>query len=265
MNHGPRRWRTPEAPWARRRRTLAWVALALLVVSLLGSWGIDLARVLRGGASAWDLLGDAARPTVAGRGRDILEGFAQSAAMAWLATWIGGTVGVVAGFASAANISPSALRWLARGLVVAGRAMHEMILAIFFVALLGFGPLAGTATLALASAAFVGKLLSEAIEEVDPALIEASAALGHGFWARVVGVVLPAVAPRVAGLLLYRLDINLRESAIVGLVGAGGIGAVLTTALARYEWGVVSAILGLLIVLVLALEALASRVRSRWL
>ena len=115
----------------------------------------------------------------------------------------------------------------------------------------------------MASVGFLGKLLAEAVEEIDPAPLEALTTAGAGWPSRVVFGVLPQVMPRILGLTLYRLDINFRESAIIGIVGAGGIGATLITAFARYEFESVSAILILIIAVLFMAELLSGRLRRR--
>jgi phosphonate transport system permease protein len=127
----------------------------------------------------------------------------------------------------------------------------------------GFGPFAGVVTLVVGSVGFLGKLLAEAVEEVDPAPLEALSSAGAPWASRVAYGVLPQIMPRVMGLALYRLDINFRESAVIGLVGAGGIGATLTTAFGRYEFESVSSILILIIAMVVAAEVVSSRLRQR--
>ena len=155
-------------------------------------------------------------------------------------------------------------RWTAaRGVLAVSRAFHEILVAILFVAMFGFGPFAGVVTLVVGSVGFLGKLLAEAVEEVDPAPLEALTAAGASWGSRVVFGVLPQVMPRVLGLALYRLDINFRESAVIGLVGAGGIGATLTTAFSRYEFESVSAILILIIGMVFGAEVVSGRLRQR--
>jgi len=136
-------------------------------------------------------------------------------------------------------------------------------LAIFFVKLFGFGPFAGLVTLSLATIGFYGKLLAEDIEDIDPASTEAVRATGAGWLQWINYGVQPQVMPRMIGLALYRLDINFRESAVVGIVGAGGIGATLDTAFNRYEFDSAAAILLIIIGIVMLAEYSSGYVR-RW-
>jgi len=143
------------------------------------------------------------------------------------------------------------------------RSLQEIIIAILFVAMFGFGPFAGFLTLSFATIGFLAKLLAEAIEDIDESQAEAVRATGAS-WPQLVNyAVQPQVMPRLVGLCLYRLDINFRESAVIGIVGAGGIGATLNTAIDRYEFDSAGAILLIIIVIVMAAEYLSGHVR-RW-
>ena len=143
---------------------------------------------------------------------------------------------------------PIPWRWLALGVLV----------AIF-----GFGPLAGFLTLSFATIGFLSKLLAEDIESMDKVQAEAIRASGARWTQWINYGVQPQVMPRLIGLSMYRIDINFRESAILGLVGAGGIGATLNTAFDRYEYDTAAAILIMIIVIVMALEYLSGVIRAR--
>jgi phosphonate transport system permease protein len=127
----------------------------------------------------------------------------------------------------------------------------------------GFGPLAGVLTLAFATIGFLSKLLAEDIEDTDPAQIEAIRATGAS-WPQLLSYgIQPQVMPRLIGLSLYRFDINFRESAVIGIVGAGGIGATLNTAFERYEYDTAAAILVSIIAIVMAAEYVSGIVRRK--
>ncbi|MDX1568671.1 MAG: phosphonate ABC transporter, permease protein PhnE [Longimicrobiales bacterium] len=256
-----RSWRPPpriDSPVA-RRLLLAGIAvyagIALLTVD------VDLARIAEGLARAGEFFGGLVRPDFTTRWTDIRGGLVESLAMTLAATVVGLLLSIPVGLGAARNLVPAPVYGVCRAILALFRAFHEIILAILFVAMFGFGPFAGVTTLVVATVGFLGKLLAEAVEEMDPRPVEALTTAGATWPSRVVFGVLPQVMPRVLGLALYRLDINFRESAIIGLVGAGGIGATLTTAFSRYEFESVSAILILIIVLVFAAEVISSRLR----
>jgi phosphonate transport system permease protein len=137
-----------------------------------------------------------------------------------------------------------------------------VIIAIFFVAMFGFGPFAGFLTLTFATIGFIAKLLADDIEEIDEAQAEAVRSTGASWWQLINYAVQPQVMPRLIGLSLYRLDINFRESAVIGIVGAGGIGATLNTAIDRYEYDSAGAILLIIIAIVMVAEYSSSYLRK---
>lgn len=155
------------------------------------------------------------------------------------------------------------LNWFAKLILVSSRSVNSLVWALLFVAVFGPGPLAGTVCIGFRSVGFVGKLFAEALEESDPGPIEALTAAGaswpsiflKGFW--------PQVAPAFWGIFLFRWDINVRESAVIGLVGAGGIGMVLDTALNLFFWDRVSVILLSIFVVVILAELLVTNIRKR--
>jgi len=127
----------------------------------------------------------------------------------------------------------------------------------------GFGPFAGFLTLSFATIGFMSKLLAEDIEDIDESQTEAIRSTGASWFQLINYAVQPQVMPRLIGLSLYRLDINFRESAVIGIVGAGGIGATLNTAIDRYEFDSAGAILLIIIFIVMITEYSSGYVR-RW-
>jgi phosphonate transport system permease protein len=180
----------------------------------------------------------------------LTNGMIESVQMALAATFGGLILSVPLGIAAARNLSPRPVYLAARGFIVVGRTLHEVIIAIFFVKLFGFGPVAGLLTLAFASAIFLGKMLAEDIENVRMGAVEAVRASGAGFGQTVVYAVVPQVLPRAVGVLIYRLDANVRHSTVIGIVGAGGIGQTLSASVSRYDYDFALAILLSIIALV---------------
>src|SRR5262249_4108438 len=183
--------------------------------------------------------------------------------MTVVATVIGIAISVPVGIGAAKNIAPAPIYYVCRGFLAVSRSFQEIILAIFFVKLFGFGPFAGVVTLAFATIGFYGKLLAEDIEDMDPSQAWVVRATGPGWPQWITYGVQPQVMPRMIGLGLYRFDINFRESAVVGIVGAGGIGATLDTAFDRYEFASAAAILLIIIGIVMLVEYSSGYIR-RW-
>jgi phosphonate transport system permease protein len=165
---------------------------------------------------------------------------------------------------AARNITASrTLNLFATFILVASRSVNSLIWALLFVAIFGPGALAGVLAIAFRSIGFVGKLLAEAIEEARPGPIEALTATGapwrslllKGFW--------PQVEPSFWAIALFRWDINVRESAVLGLVGAGGIGVALDAAMNNLYWDQVGLILLVIFIVVIVTEIVTSSIRSR--
>jgi phosphonate transport system permease protein len=246
------------------RRWATVGVIALYFVMALASVELDWARIGEGIGRGARLVEAFLHPDFSKRGSEILDGILESLAITAVATVAGVVLSVPVGFGAAANLSPKPLYLMCRGLVTVGRSFHEILVAIFFVVMVGFGPLAGVLTLAFASVGFLGKLLAEEIEAVDPCQIEAIRAAGASWPKVVVYAVVPQVFPRMIGLSVYRLDINFRESSVIGVVGAGGIGATLNTAFSRYEFDTAAAVLLLIIGIVMVGEIASGRLRRRF-
>lgn len=155
------------------------------------------------------------------------------------------------------------LNALATFILVSSRTVNSLVWALLFVAIFGPGTLAGTVTIAVRSIGFVGKLFGEALEEANHGPIEALQAAGapwvsvflKGYW--------PQVSPAFWGIALFRWDINVRESSVIGLVGAGGIGIALDESLNLFHWDRVSLILLCIFAVVIAAEILVTQIRKR--
>jgi phosphonate transport system permease protein len=192
----------------------------------------------------------------------LTTGFIESMQIAVLATFFGVLVSLPIAILGARNLMPSWATWPARFIVTLCRAFNPVIVAIVFIKAVGFGALAGVLALILASIGFVGKLFMEAIEEISMKQIEAVRATGAPFASVVAFGVLPQVMGRLVGFCTYQLDANLRNSTMVGIVGAGGIGGTLFAAFQRFEYDFVLAILITIIAVVLLGELMANYVKS---
>jgi phosphonate transport system permease protein len=185
-------------------------------------------------------------------------------AIALLGTLLGLLLAVPFGFMAARNIVPlAALNWLARLVLVATRSISTLLWALFFVAVFGPGALAGMCAIAFRSIGFVGKLLSEALEEAQRGPIEALTAAGAGFGSRVLYGYWPQIKPAFMGIAMFRWDINVRESSVLGLVGAGGIGMAMNAAIDTFEWQRVALILLVIFAVVVLSELLVTQLRKR--
>lgn len=194
---------------------------------------------------------------------DIGDGLIESLTMTVTSTVIGIIISVPIGLGAARNIAPMPVYLVCRGIIAVSRSFQEIIIAIFCVAMFGFGPFAGVVTLSFATIGFLSKLLAEDIESMDPGQAEAIRATGSRWPQWINYGVQPQVMPRLIGLSLYRLDINFRESSVVGIVGAGGIGSTLLTAFDRYEYSTAASILLIIIGIVFFAEYTSGKIRAR--
>ncbi len=194
---------------------------------------------------------------------DILwTGIAETLQIAVLASALGIVLSLPIGLMGARNLMPAWISWPARALVSVCRSLHPVIVAILFVKAVGFGALAGILALVVASIGFIGKLFAEAIEEISIKQVEAVRATGASFMNVILFGVLPQVLPRFVGFSTYQLDSNLRNSTMVGIVGAGGVGGVLFSAFQRFEYGFVLTILLTIIAIIVVGELLANAVKK---
>jgi phosphonate transport system permease protein len=184
--------------------------------------------------------------------------------IATLGTLLAVIMGVPVAFLAANNTTPSKrfLRPLALLIIVSTRSINSLVWALLLVAIIGPGIFAGTLAIAIRSIGFVGKLLYEAIEEIDINQVEAIQATGASKLQVIAYGIVPQIMPAFAGLSVFRWDINIRESTILGLVGAGGIGLYLQSSLNVLAWPQVTVILIMILVAVLISEWVSSRVRQ---
>ncbi len=261
----PTHWRKPpqiltHPVW----RPIIWILAAVYLVLAIGSLEVNWVRVSEGLERGWRFVQGFLVPDFSSRWTDISIGLVESLTMTLTSTIVGILISVPIGIGAARNLSPAWMYMICRSIIAISRSLQEIIVAIFFVALFGFGPFAGFLTLSFATIGFLSKLLAEDIEDIDESQVEAIRATGAGFWQIINYAIQPQVMPRLVGLSLYRLDINFRESSVIGIVGAGGIGATLNTAIDRYEYDSAGAILIIIIMIVFAVEYSSSYIR-RWL
>jgi phosphonate transport system permease protein len=196
--------------------------------------------------------------------REAGRGMLETINIASLGTVITLLFAIPAGVLAARNITQvHALNWVAHFILVASRSVNSLVWALLFVAMFGPGPMAGTFAIAFRSIGFVGKLFAESLEECQRGPIEALQSVGappasillKGYW--------PQVKPAFWSIVLLRWDINVRESAVLGLVGAGGIGVALQNSMDFFQWDRIALILLLIFAVVIAAEIVVNVIRKR--
>ena len=247
----------PRSVWPR----VAAIALAVYVVYACAQLDVSWERVQTGLENAARFFGRLFPPNFE-RWELLVKGLAESLQIAVLASTLGILLALPLGLLGARNLMPAWASWPARAIVVVARSLHPVIVAILFVKAVGFGALAGILALTVASIGFIGKLFTEAIEEISLKQVEAVRATGAPFFSVLAYGVLPQVFSRFIGFATYQLDSNLRNSTMVGIVGAGGIGGTLFSAFQRFDYDFVCAILIAIITLIMIGEVLATGVRA---
>ncbi|GAB4391499.1 MAG: phosphonate ABC transporter, permease protein PhnE [Kiloniellaceae bacterium] len=257
-----RRWKKPPLIKSPLWRWTLGIGIAFYLALAFGTTEIDWARVAEGIPRGARFLSGFFPPDFVSRWDEIVQGISESLWMTVTSTVVGIALSIPVGLGAARNLAPKPVYYFCRGILAVSRSFQEIIIAIFCVKLFGFGPFAGFVTLSFATIGFYGKLLAEDIEDMDPVQAEAVRASGASWFQWLNYAVQPQVMPRMIGLGLYRLDINFRESAVVGIVGAGGIGATLNTAFDRYEFDSAAAMLLIIIAIVMMVEYTSGYVRK---
>lgn len=158
--------------------------------------------------------------------------------------------------------APRPLAWAAKGVLDVSRAVHTLVFGLILVGIVGLGPTAGVLAIALHSMGTYGKLFAESIESLDMAAVEAVRATGagpaqtffHGVW--------PTVLPQFVGHHLYVWEFNIRDSTILGLIGAGGLGLLISEAVSLFQWSRLATLLIVVVALVVAFDAASGRIRG---
>ena len=184
--------------------------------------------------------------------------------IATLGTLIALVLAVPVAFLAARNTTPSAvfIRPIALLIIVSTRSINSLIWALLLIAVIGPGVFAGIVAIAIRSIGFCAKLLYEAIEEIDTLQVEAITATGASRWQVMAYGIVPQILPAFAGIAVFRWDINIRESTVLGLVGAGGIGLQLSSSLNVLAWPQVSLILIVILAAVVISEWVSAKVRG---
>jgi len=263
---------TADQSWRRRapsRTLLIWACWLVAVLILVRCWTILNEDTI------WEFVYDAPTQAADLIGRmfpprwsiipSLWQPLWDTINMATLGTLLGIVLGVPIAFLAARTTTPSTLlaRPAALLVIVSSRSINALIWALLLVTVLGPGVLAGIIAIGLRSIGFVGKLLYEAIEEVDAKQVEAIEATGASGPQRLIYAIVPQIMPAFAGIAVYRWDINIRESAVLGLVGAGGIGLQLNASVSRLAWPEVTVIFAAILVTVFLSEWVSAQVRKR--
>jgi phosphonate transport system permease protein len=252
----------PKKPLA----TFRWVSTALAVALVWWSaTGLDAkwSRLLEAPADMWTLGRVMFNSMEVRKIPELLSAMWESIAIAWLGTIIAAIFAVPLSFLAAENLVGKPVAWMTRQVFNLLRAIPEIILALAFIPIFGLRPMAGVLAIGVGSIGTLGKLFYEIIEGINKGPLEAADAVGASRLQRLRWGVLPQVTPEITSFLLYRFEVNIRASAVLGLVGAGGIGSDLAEALKFKDFG--TAGLGLIIVVLgtICVDTISGAVRRR--
>jgi phosphonate transport system permease protein len=248
-------------------RVFRWVAFFVIVIPAVWSAvGLDVSpsRLFGAPADIWNIVTNLVPPDLSAEAiQRALPKVMESVFIAWIGTMIGAFFSFPLAFLAAKNISNTAVNTVIRQILNAIRAVPELLVAMILIPVTGLGAWTGTLALGIHSIGTLGKLSSEVIEGIDPGPVEAVASVGGGPISRMRFAVVPQVMPTIVAYWLYRFEINIRASAVLGVVGAGGIGAELISQLRFRDFPRAGTVLFLTIITVLAIDTVSARVRRR--
>lgn len=253
LPHGARRAGDKTRP---PRRASTWaIPLAYLAVTAFGMWWIDIRpSALAAGFGDIARLLERMLPPETGNVPSLLSSALETLWIAIAGTGVATVFSVFLAAASARTFTgPRVVQWAARLVIVVTRAVPSLVFALIFVRIFGLGPLAGGLAIAVHSVGMIGKMMADTFEELEPSPREAIAAVGAGRLQNFVATTFSRALPSITSLVLYRLDINIRASAVLGVVGAGGIGVALQRAIGSLDYpraaGIILVIVGMLLIL----------------
>ena len=243
---------------------LGWLAFLLWLGWALWHFDVTPRRLWHGLSGLATILRLMVPPSPGELWTDILQGLAESVAMAFLGTFVAALVALPLGFLGAGNVVTNALfRFSLRRVFDGFRGVDQLIWALAFVRAVGLGPLAGVLAIATADVAVLAKLNAEAIENAERRQVEGITAAGGGFLARLRFGILPQVLPVMLAQALYFFESNTRSAAILGVVGAGGIGLQISERIRVRHWDEVAFIILLMVATVAAIDWISARLRRR--
>jgi phosphonate transport system permease protein len=260
----------------RRRQSLLVLAILAILIVIAGRFGeVDLGNLVQHISNFTSYFGRIVpKLSIAHFGADVADWYwnvtgwlkllLDTVLIAYLGTLIGAAGAFMFAFFAAANLAPdNLLRWCVKRIFEFCRTVPDLVFALMFVSAFGLGPLAGILAISIHSFGTLGKLFTEAIENIDMKPVEGVRSTGSRFIETVRFAALPQVMSGFASYTLLRFEINVRSGSVVGMVGAGGIGQDLFVAIRKFYYTDVSAILLMIIVCVAIMDLVTERVRHR--
>ena len=249
---------------ARERRGALAVVLVVAMVWSLSGLEVTLDRLLGAPGDAWAILRQMVPPAFARvYERGAVGKVFESVYIAWIGTVIGAVLSLPLAFMAAHNVAPVWIRVPIRQFFNAIRAVPELILAVILIPITGLGPWAGTLAIGIHSIGTLGKWATESIESIDSGPIEAVESTGGRWVSSMRWAVFPQVMSTISSYWLFRFEINVRATAVLGMIGAGGVGSELVSHLVFRDFPAASAVLVFTIAVVLTIDTASAAVRRR--
>ena len=255
-----------------RRKRSRYLSGAITVALLIAvAWSVDVTVIQD---TDWERIGSLANVLEATNRfvgldlelfPDLILPALETLLIACLGTAFGVILCVPAAWFGAMNITPYApvTYPLARLMMTLSRSIHEIVWALFFVAVVGLGAMAGVMAIAVRSVGFIAKMTAEAIEDIDHGSVEAIRAVGGSNFQVIMYAILPQVLPQIVSVVIFEWEINIRRSAILGLVGAGGLGLVFFRQMNTFNYHGVTSVIAAILIIILLGEAVSYFIRRR--
>jgi phosphonate transport system permease protein len=248
-------------------RVFRWVITVVILVPVIWSaagLGVSWDRLGSAPGDIWNIVYRLVPPDLSPETvQRALPRVMESLFIAWVGTLMGAVISLPLALLAARNITGKVTSAIVRQLFIGIRALPELLLAMILIPVTGLGAWTGTLAIGLHSIGTLGKLSSEMIEGIDKGPVEAVAGVGGNRVAQVRFGVLPQVMPTILAFWLYRFEVNIRASAVLGAIGAGGIGAELVAQMQFSNYARVGTVLFLTVVVVLAIDAVSAKLRRR--
>lgn len=248
-------------------RLFRWaIALAIIVPALWSALGlqVSLERLIEAPGDIWTIVRQLFPPDLSAEAlQRAVPKMLESLYIAWIGTLIGAFFSFPLAFLAAKNVTPA---WISNGVrqVLNGiRAVPELLVAMVLIPVTGLGAWTGTLAIGIHSIGTLGKLSSEVIEGIDPGPVQAVASAGGTWIQRMRFAIVPQVMPNIVAYWLYRFEVNIRASAVLGIVGAGGIGAELVSQLRFRDFARAGTVLFITVAVVLLVDMTSGRLRRR--
>lgn len=253
--------RPPKPPrWLTK---LAWLLVSLLILASLWHLRLDWSRLPALPGELVHYSGLMFTPPDWSSAPKALSAMKDSVQMAWIGTLIGAVISLPLAFFAASNLTPRPICWVLRMVFDIIRAVPELVLAVVILSVTGLTPFTGALAIGIHSIGTLGKLVFEAIEGAEAGPLEAGRAVGANWLEQIRWSVWPSVSPQILSIWLYRFEVNVRASAVLGLIGAGGVGSMLTQNVQYRVWPTVGMLLIVIVVVTVAIDLASGAVRGR--